>query len=109
ASSSTTSPRSPKSSERSTRYDTGPVEMPKFAYTTLDPDGKATSGVVDAVSSNAAAMVLGKRDIQPLSLVEKKSLLKFEITKKKVKRKELMHFSRQLAVFVKAGVPILEA
>ena len=28
---------------------------------------------------------------------------------RKVSRKELMHFSRQLAVFVKAGVPILEA
>lgn len=28
---------------------------------------------------------------------------------RKVKRKELMHFSRQLAVFVRAGVPILDA
>ncbi|HVA09446.1 MAG TPA: type II secretion system F family protein [Acidimicrobiales bacterium] len=83
--------------------------MSKFAYTTINPEGKEASGVIEAVSSNAAAMALGKRDIQPLSLVERKSLLQFEITKKKVKRKELMHFSRQLAVFVKAGVPILEA
>jgi len=83
--------------------------MSKFAYTTIDPEGEESSGVVEAVSSNAAALALSKRDIQPTSLVEKKSLLKFEITKKKVKRKELMHFSRQLAVFVKAGVPILEA
>src|SRR3954447_25373127 len=37
------------------------------------------------------------------------SLLNFEITKDKVKRKELMHFSRQLAVFIKAGIPILES
>lgn len=35
-------------------------------------------------------------------------ILQFEITKEKVKRKELMHFSRQLAVFVRAGIPILE-
>lgn len=34
----------------------------------------------------------------------------FEINlTRRVKRKELMHFSRQLAVFVRAGVPILEA
>lgn len=37
------------------------------------------------------------------------SMLQFEITTKKVKRKDLMHFSRQLAVFVKAGIPLLDA
>jgi type IV pilus assembly protein PilC len=40
---------------------------------------------------------------------KRKSLLQFELTKKKVPRKDLMHFSRQLAVFIKAGIPILEA
>ena len=39
-----------------------------------------------------------------------KRVATFEINlTRKVKRKELMHFSRQLAVFVRAGVPILEA
>ena len=42
-------------------------------------------------------------------LIEKKSILQFEITKKKVPRKDIMHFSRQLGVFVKAGIPILDA
>jgi type IV pilus assembly protein PilC len=40
---------------------------------------------------------------------EHKNVLKFEITKKMVKRKEVMHFSRQLSVFVEAGIPIMEA
>ena len=40
---------------------------------------------------------------------KKKSILQFEITQKKVPRKDLMHFSRQLAVFIKAGIPILDA
>ena len=40
---------------------------------------------------------------------EKKSVLQFEVTKKKVPRKDIMHFSRQMAVFVRAGVPIMEA
>jgi type IV pilus assembly protein PilC len=40
---------------------------------------------------------------------EKKSIWQFELTPKKVPRKDLMQFSRQLAVFVKAGIPLLEA
>lgn len=36
-------------------------------------------------------------------------LAAMELTAKKVSRKDLMHFSRQLAVFVKAGIPLLEA
>ena len=35
---------------------------------------------------------------------KKKSILQFELTAKKIPRKELMHFSRQLAVFIKAGI-----
>src|SRR5438105_2471822 len=38
-----------------------------------------------------------------------KALMQLELTKGKVKRKDLMHFSRQMAVFIKAGIPILEA
>lgn len=38
-----------------------------------------------------------------------RSLLQLEIGRRKVSRKDLMHFSRQLAVFVKAGIPIIEA
>ena len=43
------------------------------------------------------------------SETQKKNILQFELTKKKVPRKELMHFSRQLAVFIKAGIPINDA
>jgi type IV pilus assembly protein PilC len=42
-------------------------------------------------------------------LAEKRGLLQFELTKEKVKKKELMHFTRQLAVFVRAGIPITTA
>lgn len=40
---------------------------------------------------------------------KKKSILQFELTKKKVPRQEIMNFSRQLAAFIRAGIPILEA
>jgi type IV pilus assembly protein PilC len=44
-----------------------------------------------------------------LTARKKKSVLQVELTKKKIPRKDLMHFSRQLAVFIKAGIPILDA
>jgi type IV pilus assembly protein PilC len=40
---------------------------------------------------------------------KKKSLLQTEIFKKRVKREEIMHFSRQMASFMRAGIPILDA
>jgi type IV pilus assembly protein PilC len=40
---------------------------------------------------------------------EKKSIWQAQLTKKKIPRKDLMHFSRQLGVFIKAGIPILDA
>jgi type IV pilus assembly protein PilC len=40
---------------------------------------------------------------------KKKSIWQLELTPTKVPRRDLMQFSRQLAVFVKAGIPILEA
>ena len=39
----------------------------------------------------------------------KTSFLQIEITKQKVKRDELMHLSRQLGAFVRAGLPLIEA
>lgn len=54
-------------------------------------------------------VVAGEGESVDVSSRRKKSILQFEITKKRVPRKELMHFSRQLAVFIKAGIPILDA
>jgi type IV pilus assembly protein PilC len=81
----------------------------KYKYTALDDNGKKVSGTETAASSGAAHLALMKRGYQPLDVVEKKSLLKMEITKKRVPKKDVMHFSRQLAVFMRAGIPIMEA
>ena len=40
---------------------------------------------------------------------KKKSILQLELTKKRVPRADVMNFSRQLAAFIRAGIPILEA
>ncbi len=83
--------------------------LKKFRYNALDQTGKEISGVENATSSGAAHVALLNRNLQPLELREKKSILQYELTKKKVPRKEVMNFSRQLGVFIAAGIPIMEA
>jgi len=81
----------------------------KFRYTAISPDGQTVSGIEDALTVTMARRALVGRDLAPLEVREKKSVLAFEITKEKVPRRELMHFSRQMAVFMKSGIPVLEA
>jgi type IV pilus assembly protein PilC len=81
----------------------------KYRYEALDEDGERTKGVEVATSISAAHQALVERGLQPIGVSRPRSILNFEITKKKVPRKDVMNFSRQLAVFMKAGIPIMEA
>jgi type IV pilus assembly protein PilC len=83
--------------------------MGKYKFTAITPEGSTVSGTEVALTLNLARRALIGRNLAPVELVEKKNLLQFEITREKVPRKELMHFSRQMAVFMKAGIPVLEA
>jgi type IV pilus assembly protein PilC len=83
--------------------------MSKYKFTAITPEGATETGVEDALTVNLARRALIARNLAPVELIEKKSVLQFEITREKVPRKELMHFSRQMAVFMKAGIPVLEA
>ena len=83
--------------------------LESYRYSALDESGKTVSGTEKATSASAAHLMLIQRGLQPIDVKEHRSVLKFEITKKKVSRKEIMHFSRQLSVFVEAGIPIMEA
>ncbi len=83
--------------------------MEKFSYSAVDEAGQRISGTEEAATRGAAHLALLERGLQSVDVKPKKSLLQFEITKKRVPRKDIMHFSRQLGVFVKAGIPIMEA
>ncbi len=83
--------------------------MAKYKFRAITPEGATVSGIEDALTANMARRALIGRDLAPLEVIEKKSILKYEITREKVPRKELMYFSRQMAVFMKAGIPVLEA
>lgn len=83
--------------------------MPRFAYAAIDANGTSVEGVTKAATlGEARAHILGK-SLYPVKIEEKRGKLALEITKEKVKKKELMHFTSQLAVFVKAGIPLTEA
>ena len=85
------------------------TDMPKYAYTAVRPDGSSTKGVEQFADSDAAQIALYERDLREIKVTHKVGLLHKELSAPKVKREELMHLSRQLAAFLRAGIPILDA
>lgn len=83
--------------------------MSRFAYRAIRLDGSIVEGIEDARTLAEAHQALHQRGLQPVEVDRKRGVLQFEITRKTVPRKEVMHFSRQLAVFVRAGIPLLDA
>lgn len=83
--------------------------MTTYKYVALDADGKRQKGSTDGRTERAVRAGLVDQGLQPVKVKEHKSLRELEIKPQRVKRVELMHFSRQLAAFVRAGIPILEA
>src|SRR5437870_2539774 len=83
--------------------------MVKFKYQATTEAGKRVRGVANATSVKSAMAGLVEQGFEVVRLKEKTSVLQFEVTKKKLKQDELMHFSRQLSAFVRAGIPLIEA
>jgi type IV pilus assembly protein PilC len=83
--------------------------VPKYRFSAAAADGTVVTGVENSTAIAGVRDVLLDRNLQPISILEKKSLLQFEITQKKVKKRELMHLCRQLAVFLRSGVSVIQA
>jgi type IV pilus assembly protein PilC len=83
--------------------------MIKYAYVATGPDGRAATGVQRAPSREAAELALYRLDLRDIRLRERKGLLKLEVSAPRVKREEVMHLSRQLGAFIRAGLPLIEA
>jgi type IV pilus assembly protein PilC len=107
--------------------------MPRFNYVALDARGQEATGLVEAVSSNAAITQLRQAGYFPTSVIEeaasgpdgketrrraattasttktraKKGIVLFK--RRTVKPKTLMIFTRQLATLVEAGLPLLRS
>ncbi len=83
--------------------------MTKFAYVGVDSGGRTLKGVEEAGSMIEARLRLMERDLQITALSQKRKFTEIEMTTSRVKREDLMHLSRQLASFIRAGIPILDA
>ncbi len=83
--------------------------MPKFAFVGVDLEGSRVKGTQKAASRGDAEIALYERELRDLRVTEKKSLLQYEISGPRIKRADVMHLSRQIAAFLTAGLPILEA
>lgn len=83
--------------------------MTTFRFVGVDPAGQRVRGMVDGFSEAAVTSDLLDSGLQRLHVKRRRRLSEIELTTKKVKPVALMHLSRQLATFVRAGVPLLDA
>jgi type IV pilus assembly protein PilC len=83
--------------------------MGRYRYQATSEAGKQVSGTTTATSIKTAMSGLVEQGYDVSTLREKRNILQFEITRKKLKQDVLMHFSRQLSAFVRAGIPLIES
>ena len=84
--------------------------MPKFKYAAVTQDGRQLVGVVKGSSVDGVTESLTRQgmDVQ-LVKPESRSILQFELTPTKVNPVELGNSSRQMAAFIAAGLPLVDA
>jgi type IV pilus assembly protein PilC len=105
--------------------------MPKYTYVALDARGAETKGEIDADNQTSALSRIREKGLFPTSVAEAsatapragktskskgkssssglKKELKLPVLFTKVKTKELMVFTRQLATLVDAGLPLVRS
>jgi type IV pilus assembly protein PilC len=80
-----------------------------YAYKVRDKTGKIVSGTLIADNEALVLRRLREEGLTPLEVGKQSRGLNIELTKKKVKLKEIAVFSRQFATMVNSGLPILRA
>ena len=83
--------------------------MPTYRYVAVGPDGDEIKERLEAPSEDALRNQLLMRNLEVKQVKQKKSFNELELSPQRVPRQEIMHFSRQMAAFVRTGIPITEA
>src|SRR4051812_48088958 len=83
--------------------------MPTYKYVAVGPDGGRVKEVAEAPSEDVLRNQLLLRNLEVQQLKQKKGFNELELTPQRVPKQEIMHFSRQMAAFVRTGIPITEA
>lgn len=85
----------------------------KFLFRAKNDAGQLREGLVEAINLEAAAQILEKNGLTPITVQEQKKSIVFIESLQKilngVSQKELMTFFRQLAILIEARVPITSA
>jgi type IV pilus assembly protein PilC len=80
-----------------------------FKYTAIGPDGAQVKSSIEGASASAAENDLLRQNFQVVKIREKRKFTEIEVSAERVPRQEVMHFSRQVAAFVRTGIPIIDA
>jgi type II secretory pathway component PulF len=87
--------------------------MPLYSYQAFAKDGKKVSGFLDAPTSTIAKEQLVHKGLFPtnINIASEESRIPWykRIFSRSVKTKDKINFTRQLAVLLKAGIPLLQA
>jgi type IV pilus assembly protein PilC len=78
-----------------------------FRYLATDPEGNRQRGTIEATSTRSATTSLREQGLAPQRFRARRSLSQLELRRQRVTGPELMHMSRQMAAFLRAGLPIL--
>ncbi len=83
--------------------------MTAYRYVAVAPDGKQIKAAAEATSEEVLRTELLLRNLEVRKISEQHKFTEIELTKKRVKPAEVMHFSRQIAAFVRSGIPLADA
>lgn len=82
----------------------------KLRYKAVSSEGKTIRGSVEAKESSEAALYLRERNLYPIEIApEGKTDFSTLFTKKKVKSKELILFTRQLSSMLTSGLTLIKS
>lgn len=86
--------------------------MPIYFYKARTQEGEFKKGMIEAVNEDVAATILKDHGLIPTAIVRKEesfSLDRFLEQLNKIKTKEKVIFTRQLATMITAGLPLVQA
>jgi type IV pilus assembly protein PilC len=82
-----------------------------FIYKAINKTGKSVSGTIESASSSSASEYLSRQGLTPIT-VKESSANKFDLKNlfgQKIKTKDMVIFTRQLATMINAGVPLVRS
>lgn len=86
--------------------------MTLFSYKAIDPDGAMVSGITEAEDINSVFTSLSRKGLNIIDVRKANAVaafLKRTLSPRKLKRTDVIEFSTNLAVMLKAGIPIVTA